>query len=297
MPYLLIFNKQAQSILLRSFSNPILKYKPSTILLCFLFVLLFLIIFFLLFLFPFSSFSACYIPYFSFTGTQPDKYWFTFFAILFKYMSLKSEVWSLIKNIHTWLQLNLTFRVWNSSLPISGSKLGCVLLQPSAIVKVWTQYGDGKCSLGGPRHWSRTRRSSLLDQDSQSQKQSHCVSWAKGLVSHFWGMSTVQASAKARMVVASFDWVGFSKNSNLHMYPMYLPDELSTRSPHLQVARAQLFHPKSCSTVKLRLVFGTLPVKKKEQKKRSFVCPLSIVACLLLKLGLAATWPWQKSEL
>ena len=37
MPYLLMFNKQAQSMLLRSFSNPILKYKPSTILLCFLF--------------------------------------------------------------------------------------------------------------------------------------------------------------------------------------------------------------------------------------------------------------------
>ena len=29
------------------------------------------------------------------TGTQLDKYWFTFSAILFKYMSLKSEVWSL----------------------------------------------------------------------------------------------------------------------------------------------------------------------------------------------------------
>ena len=55
MPYLLMFNKQAQSMLLRSFSNPILKYMPSTILLCFLFVLLFLIFFFSLFLFPFSS--------------------------------------------------------------------------------------------------------------------------------------------------------------------------------------------------------------------------------------------------
>ena len=76
-----------------SISNPILKYKPSTILFRFLFVLLFLIIF-LLFLFPFSSFSACYLQCFSFTGTQPDKYWFTFSAILFKY-NYVSEVWSL----------------------------------------------------------------------------------------------------------------------------------------------------------------------------------------------------------
>ena len=92
-----MFNKEAPSILLRSFSNPILKYKPSTILLCFLFCSSFswLLLFFLLFLFPFSSFSACYVPYFSSIGTQPDKYWFTFSAILFKYMSLKSEVWSL----------------------------------------------------------------------------------------------------------------------------------------------------------------------------------------------------------
>ena len=37
MPYLPLFNKQAQSMRLRSFSNPILKDKPSTILLCFLF--------------------------------------------------------------------------------------------------------------------------------------------------------------------------------------------------------------------------------------------------------------------
>ena len=92
----LMFNKQAQSILLRSFSNPILKYKPSPILLCFSFSFFFSwLFFFFLFLFPFSSFSACYVPYFSSTGTQPDKYWFTFSAILFKYMSLKSEVWSL----------------------------------------------------------------------------------------------------------------------------------------------------------------------------------------------------------
>ena len=47
MPYLLMFNKEAQlSILLRSFSNPILKYKPSTILLCFLFCSSFLDYFF-----------------------------------------------------------------------------------------------------------------------------------------------------------------------------------------------------------------------------------------------------------
>ena len=48
MPYLLMFDKQAQSMLLRSFSDPILKYKPSTILF-FLFVLLFLIFFFCFF--------------------------------------------------------------------------------------------------------------------------------------------------------------------------------------------------------------------------------------------------------
>ena len=51
MPYLLMFNKQAQSMLLRSFSNPILKYKPSTILLCFLFCSSFLDFFFISFLF------------------------------------------------------------------------------------------------------------------------------------------------------------------------------------------------------------------------------------------------------
>ena len=50
------------------------------------FVLLFLIFF--SFLFSFSSFSACYVPYFSSTGTQTDKYWFTCSAILFKFMSL-----------------------------------------------------------------------------------------------------------------------------------------------------------------------------------------------------------------
>ena len=49
MPYLLMFNKQAQSMLLRSFSNPILKYTPSTTLVCFLF-------FFVLFFLIFSSF-------------------------------------------------------------------------------------------------------------------------------------------------------------------------------------------------------------------------------------------------
>ena len=72
-------------LLLRSFSNPIsiAKYKPSTILLCFLFVLLFLI-FSLFFFISFTSFSACYAPYFSFTGTKPDKYSFTFSAILSK---------------------------------------------------------------------------------------------------------------------------------------------------------------------------------------------------------------------
>ena len=91
MPYLLMFNKQAQPMLLRSFSNPILKYKPSTILLCFIFCSSFLD-YFSFVSFPFSSFSACYVPYFSSTGTQPDKYWFTFSAILFKYTSLKSEV-------------------------------------------------------------------------------------------------------------------------------------------------------------------------------------------------------------
>ena len=41
MPYPLMFNMQAQSMLLRSFSNPILKYKPSTILLWFPFLIFF----------------------------------------------------------------------------------------------------------------------------------------------------------------------------------------------------------------------------------------------------------------
>ena len=35
-------------------------------------------------LFLFSSSPACYAPYFSSTGTQPDKYCFTFSAILFE---------------------------------------------------------------------------------------------------------------------------------------------------------------------------------------------------------------------
>ena len=43
----------------------------------------FLCSFFSLFLFLFSSFPAYYAPYFSSTGTQPDKYCFTFSAILF----------------------------------------------------------------------------------------------------------------------------------------------------------------------------------------------------------------------
>ena len=65
MPYLLMIHNPS----LFSFCSSFLDY------------------FFLLFLFPFSSFSACYVPYFSSTGTQPDKYWFTFSAILFKYVS------------------------------------------------------------------------------------------------------------------------------------------------------------------------------------------------------------------
>ena len=92
MPYLLMFNKQAQSMLLRSFSNPILKYKPSTILLCFLFCSSFLD-FFLLFLYPSLPFSACYAPYFSSAGKKPDKYWFTFLQSCLNIClwSLKSE--------------------------------------------------------------------------------------------------------------------------------------------------------------------------------------------------------------
>ena len=51
---------------------------------CFLYLFFFYI--------PFFSSSACYAPYFSSTGTQPDKFWFTFSAILFNLnMSLKSE--------------------------------------------------------------------------------------------------------------------------------------------------------------------------------------------------------------
>ena len=41
--------------------------------------------FFFLPLFLFSSSPACYAPYFSCTGTQPDKYCFTFSAILFEW--------------------------------------------------------------------------------------------------------------------------------------------------------------------------------------------------------------------
>ena len=83
---------EAQSMLSRSFSNHTLnlKYKPSTILLCynvFFFVLLFF--FFLLYVFFFSlPFLLVMPPCFSSTGTQPDNYWFTFSA-----MSLKFEVW------------------------------------------------------------------------------------------------------------------------------------------------------------------------------------------------------------
>ena len=56
----------------------IVTWNPS--LFCFVFVLLL----FSLFLFLFSSSPACYAPYFSCTGTQPDKYCFTFSAILFE---------------------------------------------------------------------------------------------------------------------------------------------------------------------------------------------------------------------
>ena len=59
-------------------------HSPPTssprILLCFFFCSSF----FSLFLFLFSSSPACYAPYFSSTGTQPDKYCFTFSAILFE---------------------------------------------------------------------------------------------------------------------------------------------------------------------------------------------------------------------
>ena len=54
MPYLPLFSKQAQYMLLRSFSNPILKYKPSTVLLCFLFF--FFLDFFFCFFFFFLPF-------------------------------------------------------------------------------------------------------------------------------------------------------------------------------------------------------------------------------------------------
>ena len=102
--------QQASSIytLKKLLQSHLKKYKPSTILLCFLFVLLFLDYFFLLFLFPFSSFSACYVPYFSSIGTQPDKYWFTFSAILFKNMALKSEVYIIWRKNENPLQLEMS---------------------------------------------------------------------------------------------------------------------------------------------------------------------------------------------
>ena len=56
-------------------STDIVTLNPS-------FFFFFCSFFFSLFLFLFSSSPSCYAPYFSFTGTQPDKYCFTFSAIL-----------------------------------------------------------------------------------------------------------------------------------------------------------------------------------------------------------------------
>ena len=64
MPHLQMFNKQPQSMLLsKSFSNPILKYKPSTILLCFLFCSSFIDFFLYLrfFLSPFFFYSFLFL--------------------------------------------------------------------------------------------------------------------------------------------------------------------------------------------------------------------------------------------
>ena len=55
-----------------------------------LFAFFFLLLFFSLFLFLFSSSLACYTPHFSSTGTQPDKYCFTFSATWICRWSLKS---------------------------------------------------------------------------------------------------------------------------------------------------------------------------------------------------------------
>ena len=61
MPCMLMFSKRALSMLLRSFSKHILKYKPSTTLL--FFFLFFFFFFFFFFVVVFSSFSA-YAPHF-----------------------------------------------------------------------------------------------------------------------------------------------------------------------------------------------------------------------------------------
>ena len=96
MPYLLMFSKRVLSMLLRSFSNHILKYKPSTTLVCYMFFLFFLFFFLLsvfflsLILFLFSSFSAFYAHTSHLRERSP-----TSFALLFLQSCLNICLWSL----------------------------------------------------------------------------------------------------------------------------------------------------------------------------------------------------------
>ena len=76
-PYLLMFNKKAKFMLLRSFSNPILKYKPSTILLCFLF------------------------SFFLFCSSFLDYFFFCFFFVSFPFLFVMSHTSHLQERSHT----------------------------------------------------------------------------------------------------------------------------------------------------------------------------------------------------
>ena len=99
-------------LLLRSFSNPILKYKPSTILLCFPFCSSFLDCFYFV-SFSFSSFFCLLCPILLIYRKEARQVLVYFSAVLFKYMSLKSEV---IRNpTQWWAERQKLMEIWKDN--------------------------------------------------------------------------------------------------------------------------------------------------------------------------------------
>ena len=72
------------------------------------------------------TFSACYAPYFSSSGTQQVY----FSAILFKYRSLKSEVWSLKMQMFILKHIK---RVWSICMGVCMSRRNMAKSQPITI--------------------------------------------------------------------------------------------------------------------------------------------------------------------